>query len=540
MIAQCVIRKLEKEIEREKQKEKEVHLEDRKATGKQAEMGNTYHGSNVESTQYPAVAQSKLAVSNLVEICAAEPDIAQSGILKEWVTGVNNGPADTTHRTIAAGVKVVNEDVEKLTTSDSEKAVHSESIIIDPTNPSPDTVDSDHGRTCNDESGPLETESLISKLEAAKKRFDIEMALKGQSSGSLILGPGNTGVAIVQVGDTPQNSADDSASLDRTETTNRKLRIISSTFSRPEVAVTYLDSNTFNSAEDSATASEQAGHAKSGTPEKDSQFSKAIELANQKLRSMLSSLQEPKVTDTNLQQNMPLTTEGEDEESESGEDSQVSSFASFSDVPSKNAVARFQKAVKGGRWFETPRGSLKRMNAEEELNDGLDDQESISRPDSCSSKNNGGSSKTSVASDGGGVPIKGSDLLLKSANHNISKANNHFQVPDIDEDDKEYEVERITKEDNGGEVDELDIGAIFEEARRIVDDERDGEGEELTANNVTGKPGNGEMVDSGEFNLEEICVALGDGSLDERRMTRLKEGFMALLDDTVGRHRRVC
>lgn len=502
-------------------------------------MANTKHGTDPEPIQYPAVAKSKLAQSNLVEICAAEPDIAQSGILEEWVAEVNDGEADTTHRTIVAGAKVVNEDVEKSNTSESENAVYSESIITAPTDPSPDTVDPDHSRTYNDESGPLETESLISKLDAAKKRFDIEMALKGKSSGSLTPEPGNTGAAIVQVGDAPQKSEHDFVSLEGTEEANRKLRMVVPNFLKPEVAVTYLNSNTFNSAEDSRTASQQLGHAKSETLKQDTQSSEAIELANQKLRTVLLSLQEPKDSDTNLQQNMSLVAEGEDEEPESEEDSQASSYTPFPDVTSKNAAARSQQAVKGGRWIETPRGSLKRINVEE-LHDCLDDQESISRPNSCSSENNGGSSKTSVASGGDEYLIKSSDFQLTFANHNKSEAVNHFQVPDIDEDDEEYDVEGFTKDDNGGEGDELEISAIFEEARRLVDDECNGEGEGFTSNEVPEKPSIGEIVDSGNFNLGEICVALGNGSLDEQRMTRLKEGFMALLDDTVGRHRRVC
>lgn len=54
----------------------------------------------------------------------------------------------------------------------------------------------------------------------------------------------------------------------------------------------------------------------------------------------------------------------------------------------------------------------------------------------------------------------------------------------------------------------------------------------------TSEPEEGEIGYSGNFTTYEVCVALGNGNLDEQRMARLKEGFMALLDDAVGKYRR--
>lgn len=258
---------------------------------------------------------------------------------------------------------------------------------------------------------------------------------------------------------------------------------------------------------------------------------------------MLSSLQEPEAANTNLQQKISQATEGEYEESGSEEGSKIPSFTSCSDASLKKDAAQVQKAVKGGRWFETPRGSLKRIDIVEKLHDGLDRQGSISSPGSCFSESKEGSSKTSETSSGDENLVKVSDFQLLFPNHNRSEAVNHFHMPDVDENEEEYDIEAFTENDNRGDGDELEDGEISEELRSFVDDECNGEGEESESEEgdgagVTDEPNHGEIVDSGHFALGEMCVALGNGSLDEKRMTRLKEGFMALLDDAVGRHMR--
>lgn len=39
-------------------------------------------------------------------------------------------------------------------------------------------------------------------------------------------------------------------------------------------------------------------------------------------------------------------------------------------------------------------------------------------------------------------------------------------------------------------------------------------------------------VDTGAFNLSDICVTLSKGDLDKRRMRRLRDGFLGLLNQS--------
>lgn len=249
---------------------------------KQAEITDPNHGSNPDSIHNQGSVESNLAESNIAEAWVAEMEAAQSGMLEEWQAEVEDGKAATTHRSTAVGVDVdVGKDVEKPLNPEPENAVHSESINIDPTD---STSDPDHIEPYNNEYGSSEDESLISKLEAAKQRFDIEMALKGEWSGPASPELGDVGGAVAQRGDAkPQNLAPDHASLEATEAANRNLRMLLSSFAKPEAANNKLKSNVFHLAGDNGATSEHLREEKAETLKQDVPFYEAIELANQKL-----------------------------------------------------------------------------------------------------------------------------------------------------------------------------------------------------------------------------------------------------------------
>ena len=216
------------------------------------------------------------------------------------------------------------------------------------------------------------------------------------------------------------------------------------------------------------------------------------------------NLRELEAADTESNQNTIRTVECEDQNSKGAKDYQASLSTTDTDQRSKDSTAHSHSAVKEGRWFETPRGSLKRIEEQEKVgdnfgaikegwwfetargslkriekqekvNDDLDDDTSISPPVSSFSENSPNSSKSSVA----------------------SREDEHFSG-----------VRLPISLDNQNE-----------------------------AVNVSQIPKEGEIVDSGHFALGDICVVLGNGSLDEQRLMKLKAGFMALLDDTVGVYR---
>lgn len=391
-----------------------------------------------------------------------------------------------------------------------------------------DAIDQIYTRSENDECGPSEPE----RRTFNKQRFDADMALRGQSLMSAGLGSANAGTSFPQIGDAePRKSPHDVSTSDATEEANRKLRMVLLGFAKPHVANNNVNPESPQVTEDEVAATVSRGHTKSEALSHGTVSTGAIELANQKLRTILLSLQEPAAANSSLQQNSSDLAEGGNQDSESEKGSQASSSTSVSVASSKNVAAQGQTPVKGGRWFETPMGSLKRVANEEKRYAGLDDQDSISQPDSCFSEQNGGSSKTSVASHGNEVVAKVSDAQLRSPNHNHFEAVKVFQVPDHDDED-DNDVEEFTGDENGVERGVLEDGEIGEEAGASVEEEFNGGAE------GTSKLPLGEIVDSGYFAIDEICVALGNGNLDERRMARLKRGFLALLDDAVGRCRR--
>ena len=168
---------------------------------------------------------------------------------------------------------------------------------------------------------------------------------------------------------------------------------------------------------------------------------------------------------------------------------------------------------KRGCWFETAGGSLKRTKIQETLHGKVNNQ------------------------------VWTSSSQLAISDHQVSKAVNVFQVPDDDDDSSGYDTGGSTDDKNDREDDTLEDGEIYEQASGRIDNEQKGEGDGSTS-----RCSNEDKVkherkvknndDTGKFKADDVRVALGKGKLDERRMRRLKKGFMALLDEVVGEYRR--
>ena len=374
--------------------------------------------------------------------------------------------------------------------------------------PNSDIVNPDHKRPENGECGPSEPESLLSRLEAAKRRFDVGIAWEGKESESVNPGLGVSGAVVAQFEDAElQKSAQDVVTLE------------------------------------DKFGSNSPGHAKAKTLEEEITTIEGIKSANQNLRAMLSSLQGPEAVNTDSLQNILHVPEGESGESESKNHSQNLSFKSLSDDSPTTITAQPRTTVKGGRWFETRRGSLMRIEDEDIFDDSLYDQQRISNHGNCVSKENGRSSNILVANHEDKAAAEKSDFGPIFPDHKRSGSVNIFQVPNIDDEDEEYDAAGWTKVDNDREHDELEDGEIDEGAPSFVGGKRIHKDKELRSEEAseegpTSEPDEEEIGDSGNFTTYEVCVALGNGDLDEQRMARLKEGFMALLDDAVGKYRR--
>lgn len=537
VIAQCVIENMRGEIEREK--EDELHWknkeEDRKAdeVRKQTKLTNTKPASNADPVQHPALTKSKLIKPASFETRVAETEAAQVETPKEWAIDAASAKADTKHRDNASSLAGVNEAVSEVVerrrsgNPESQIAVCPNSSIEAPGHPDLDAVDPDYIRSYNNDSGFSEPESLISKLEAAKQRFDMKMALKGQKSASARLGPMNDGAEMAHLGGFKEkSSATNVATPEAVEEANQKLRMILESLAASHVSRTSLGSTFFQVAENDGATTVRLGIPKSRASKNDALTSGAVHLANQKLKTILSSLQQPVAVDANLQPFIYNIAESEDEESE-------------------NVAAQSQTVVKGGRWFETPKGSLRRIEVGQKVNDSVNGQEAVANSGRCFPDTSRASPETSVISNGnqGEELAKGSDFQLLFPNPNQSETVNVFRVPDIDEDatddDEEHNVERVTQDGNGEEGDELEEGEIFEEGVSLPNMVQGGvQGD--TAKRVSagceasGSSGPTETVDYGNFNMEEICVALGNGSLDQRRMRRLEKGFKMMIAEALG------
>ena len=365
-----------------------------------------------------------------------------------------------------------------------------------------DAIGRNHAQNHSGERGTLKSESLISKLEAAKERFDLEMATKGKESKS-VTPRSRTSVALVAQLEFPklQEPAHDVTTMVATEEAKRKLWLMLFNYAKPKATSTNPDFGSNRALGYPRAAIEEVKPTKLGPVEKNLD---AMESTKQKLRKMLSSLQEPEPVNQKLRNYMYQVRESNYGVYESNSQSHMQATTSVLNAGSKIVTAQNPTNFKGGRWVETPGGTLKRMEDEEVLPDKLYEQKPISK-----------SRQYGLHA----CAVEGPQSQRVNSNNQRFKVDNISQAPDIDGDDEVYGIGESTNNENNLERDRLEDGKIREEILGSVDSER-------------------KMIDKGNFNPAEICIALGNGNLDEKRMMRLQKGFMALLDDAVGRYRR--
>ena len=271
-------------------------------------------------------------------------------------------------------------------------------------------------------------------------------------------------------------------------------------------------------------------------------FYKAIDVANNYAMAMLLKLRgHDDAADEILHGNLSPVAGNVEEKSDSESDSPSSPSTSVSTVESPHLAVQPKSSVMSGRWFETPRGSLKRMDDEVVVGDSLSDPDQSSRASKSSSEENGGSSETSTTTHGSEDVATISRGQLLSPEHNQSQNINVFRVPSVgdgdgddvgdddgdddqDNDDGGVRLENLTQLNNGELSHESEGGSVCEEVVGLV-----GEGPEEQENRRPMV-----AVDYGAFNMPEVCVALGRGNLDEARMEKLKDMFHMLLAETVG------
>ena len=279
---------------------------------------------------------------------------------------------------------------------------------------------------------------------------------------------------------------------------------------------------------------------KADTSKKDLEDTQSI---NRKLRAMLLKLHEPEAVNTHLQQNIFCVAENGDGGCKRDERSQKSSFLPIFEGSSEIKAAHSLTNVQGGRWFETPGGSLMRMESRETLHDNFPNDEWTSKRQNHVSQDEGRLAHSSIATRGDDNADEIPDGQLVIPNQQDSEAVHVFQVPDIDEnDDNHYTGDPSNNEDDQGH-DEIEDGEIDDEASSSFQTGPDTGSKEPASRTiiepgVKNEPQVREMVDSGSFTALQVCRALGNGNLDEQRMRRLRKGFMALLDDAMGRYRR--
>ena len=358
-------------------------------------------------------------------------------------------------------------------------------------------------------------------IDLIKKRRDVIVRCIVQSLGNEIKQEKDT--------NSPTN-AHDLTTLEDIEA-KRKKRMISSSFTKPNVPRTNLCSKPTQAMEAHRATIVETDHAKA---RRFGEYLDTSESDTEKLRNLRSSLSRPEAGTADLRKGMIQVAEsvGGFCESKSQYQSPVtkSVFNAGSKVVSEHAPTDLRGGrwfetsenfvavqtptnYKRGWWFETPGGSLKRIETQVMLHGKVHDQESIS------------------------------DSRLAIPDHRISKAVNCFQVPEDNENNEDYDDGTSTNDRSDREDDRLEDGEIDEEVSGRVDNEANSEGK-----GPTSRCSNEDAVkherkirnngDTGIFNPYDVCVALGQGKLDERRMRRLKKGFMALLDDAVGGFRR--
>ena len=474
VIVQCIIQSLGNEIQQEKDTNSHTGNEKTAGQEKQATIKSTNKASTPDLLLYPAVLGSNLTGSDNKTATGAESFIAPKGATSETVS--------------------LNSTQDEYETSN--------------------------------------LESLLSKLEAAKRRLDLESILKGKQSESSTPQPEKCGEVVGRF-QIPklQEAAHDLTTLENIEEANRKLRTILSSFAKPPVPGTKLCSKPIQAMEAHRVTIGKMVHAKAERFGEDFETSVSD---NQKLRKILSSLKRPEAVTTDLRKEMIQLAGDVDGLCESRDQSQMpatkpevnaglnvlsvhnpNKFHSGQWCETSKGIVALQTPanIKRDWCFETAGGSLKRIKPQETLHEKVYDQE-------CTSSSQ-----------------------LAISNHQGCKVVNVFQVPEDDEDVSGYDTGGSSNDKNEREDDRQEDGEIDEELSGCVDNEakREGRGPTSRCSNEDKVKHERKVRNNGDtrnFNPYDVCVALGKGKLDERRMRRLKEGFMALLDDSVGEYRR--
>ena len=538
VIAQYVIEYIRGKVERENEDQRhgKIKEEDKKAeeVKKQTKLKNTKARSNADTVQHAALVKSEPTEITSSETRSTETEPPEAKTLKGGAADAANAETDTMHRDIAdtlAGMEeTISEMVEKRYSGKPESQVLAcpNSSIETSGHLDFDTLDSDHVRSHNSESRFADSESLTSKLEAAKQRYDIEMALKVQKSESADLGPVNDGAETAHLGNVAEKlSTSDVAAPEAVEEANEKLHVILESLAASHVSSTSFGSTSFQVAENDGATTVQSRIPKSSASKNDVLTSGAVHLANQQLKKILSSLQEPVAIDARLQPNIYNIAESEDE-------------------VSQNVTAQSQTVVKGGRWFETPKGNLKRIEVTQTVNDSGKEQEAVANSGRCFSDNDKASPEAPMVSDkdqGEGM-ANVSEFQLSFPDPRQLASVNVFQVPDVNEDatdnEEEYNVEIFTQYGNGEDSDDLEEGELRGGGISINGMVQRGV-QGNTAKQVSAgceasrKTGPTEPVDNGNFSMEEICVALGRGTLDQKRMRKLEMGFKMMVAEALGK-----
>lgn len=489
VIAQYVIENLRLEVERTKEEsclKNEGVARKMKNARQQIRVTSADHKSDPDPIQDSSCLETRVTITSLTETSMSEMEAAQIGMPKESVV---DGKTDMTHRTIPDSLPGVERptstEIQNPGSAKSESGNHESNIAV-PQTAVPRASDADSIRPPEEQYRSSEPESLISKLEAAKQRFDIAMALKGRNSTPANLGSGK---AIPQpVRPKVQTPTQQDVTKSKpTEDVDRNLRLAS------QIAKPQADDNINNNLSRSEIF-EVAGRDSASTAQLDrreSTFSKqnipptsssrAIVLANEKLKAVLASMQNSK--------DAPLTKENDDddiEEIETGKPKEPSHPLPPSHPQQQQqqqlGTPRPRNAVRKGRWFETASGRLAPWDGEERAS------------------GNGGLESTGL---GCGVAI---------------------QIDDEIQFVREGEVRRAS----GGEGDK---------GTRIDVDDDDGGSEGCMDPRESGgvEARVGRMRDGHDLNMRKVCEALGEGRLDDERMRLLREWFETLADEAMGR-----
>ena len=342
------------------------------------------------------------------------------------------------------------------------------------------------------------------------------------------------GNEIQQEKDTDSHTNEyDLTTLENIEEANRKLRINLARFEKSRGLGTKSCSESIQTIEAHRVPID---HTKAERYGKDLETSEAD---NQMLQNIQPSLKRPEVMTMDLQEEMIQVAgdadgfcESTDQSLRLATKSKVNGGSNVVSVQnstkftggkwreSSKGLVRVQTPtkIKRGWWFETAGGSLKRTKPQEMLHGKAYDHEWTS------------------------------SSQLELSDHQASKAVNTFQVPDDDDDDEDEDVSGYgtggsTQHKNDRKDDRPEDGEIAGEVSACIENAAKTEGKEPTSrcsneDMVKRRQKFGDDNYTGNFNPHDVCVALGKGKLDERRMRRLKDGFMALIDDAVGVYRR--